>query len=337
MSTAPAASLPNRLVRTLAVLTLLLVVSTIIGLAVGRQRLDISGILSDPFARTLFFQLRLPRVLMALLIGASLALSGAALQALFRNPLADPYTLGVSGGGALGASVAIALGWSLRILGIPFVFLAAFAGAMLAVFLVRAISRTGAMMLPGALLLSGVVVNLFSLAAVLTLQFLADPTGALRILRWMMGSLDVVGLDPIGRMFVLLAPAWVALLAFSRQLHLLAIDEETASTLGVNVARCETAVHMLCSLIVGVTVAAGGTIGFVGLIVPHAVRFLFGEDLRIVLPGSLLMGAAVLVLADALARIVLPSGELPVGAVTGLLGAPAFLWLLRRRQQYTVI
>lgn len=331
------APLRQRLIRTLALLTLLLIVSTVAGLAVGRQSLNVSGLLSDPFARTLFFRLRLPRVLMALLIGASLAVSGAALQALFRNPLADPYTLGVSGGGALGASVAIALGWSARILGIPFIFLASFAGAMLAVFLVRTIARTGAIVLPGALLLSGVVVNLVSAAAVLTLQYILDPSGALRILRWMIGSLDVVGLEPIGRMFLLLAPAWLALLAFSRQLHLLAIDEDTARTLGVNVGRCETAVHMLCSLIVGVTVAAGGAIGFVGLIVPHAVRMMFGEDMRIVLPGSLLMGASFLVLADALARTVLPSGELPVGAITGLLGGPAFLWLLRRRQQYTVI
>jgi len=337
MSTAPVLSLPKRLFRALSVLTLLLIAATAVGLAVGRQRLDFSGLLSDPFARTLFFQLRLPRVLMALLIGASLAVSGAALQALFRNPLADPYTLGVSGGGAFGASVAIGLGLSFRVLGIPFVFFASFLGAMLAVFLVRTIARTGAVTLPGALLLSGVVVNLVSAAAVLTLQYLMDPSGALRILRWMVGSLDVVGIAPIGRMLLLLGPAWLALLALSTQLHLLAIDEDTAGTLGVNVTRCNTAVHMLCSLIVGVTVAAGGAIGFVGLIVPHAVRFLFGEDLRIVLPGSLLMGAAFLVLADALARIALPSGELPVGAITGLLGGPAFLWLLRRRQQYTVV
>lgn len=115
------------------------------------------------------------------------------------------------------------------------------------------------------------------------------------------------------------------------------MDEDTAATLGVNVRRCETIVHTLCALIVGVTVAVGGEIGFVGLIVPHAVRLMFGEDLRIVLPGSLLLGAAFLILADALARTVLPSSELPVGAVTGLLGGPVFLWLLRRRQQYTAM
>ncbi len=336
-SIALGAPLRTRLVTTVAILVSLLITATLVGLAVGRQRIDISNLFSDPFARTLFFRLRLPRVLLGALIGASLAVTGCALQALFRNPLADPYTLGVSGGGAFGASLAIALGWTARVFGIPLVFLASFAGAMLAVALVRTIARTGTMLLPGALLLSGVVVNLVSAAAVLTIQYVADANSALRILRWMIGSLDVVGLAPVGQMFVLLVPAWLALLALSRQLHLLAIDEETAATLGVNTRRCEAAVHVICSFIVGVTVATGGAIGFVGLIVPHAVRLMFGEDLRIVLPGSLLMGAAFLVLADALARTVLPSGELPVGAITGLLGGPAFLWLLRRRQQYSVI
>jgi iron complex transport system permease protein len=326
-----------RLIRSIGILLLVLTAAIAIALATGRQPIEFSKLLADPFARTLFFRLRLPRVLMGVVIGASLGLTGGALQALFRNPLADPYTLGVSGGGAVGASIAIAMGWSARILGIPLIFIAAFAGAMLAVTLVRVIARSGGLVLPGALLLSGVVVNLISAAAVVAIQYVADPNGALRILRWMIGSLDVVGLEPIGQMLLLLAPGWIALLAFSRQLHLLAIDEDTAVTLGVNVTRCESAVHTLCSLIIGVTAATGGTIGFVGLIVPHAVRLMFGEDLRIVLPGSFLLGGAFLVLADALARTVLPSGELPVGAITGLLGGPAFLWLLRRRQNYAAL
>lgn len=327
----------TRLVATLAILTVFLMIAVIVALMVGRQRVDLFHVMSDPFSRTLFFRLRLPRVLMGVLIGGSLAVTGGALQALFRNPLADPYTLGVSGGGALGASLAIAMGWSASVAGVPLVFVASFAGAMLAVSLVRVIARTGTVVLPGALLLSGVVLNLVSFAAVTTIQYVVDPNSALRILRWMIGSLDVVGLEPIGNMFLLLTPAWVGLLMLSRQLHLVAIDEETAGTLGVNVARCEAIVHLLCSFIVGIAVAAGGAIGFVGLIVPYIVRIIFGEDLRIVLPGSLLMGAAFLVLADALARTVLPSSELPVGAITGLMGGPVFLWLLHRRQQYAVL
>jgi iron complex transport system permease protein len=331
------APISTRILKSLAILTLILIASVALGLAVGSQRIHIASLFSDSFSRTLFFRLRLPRVLMALVIGASLAVTGGALQALFRNPLADPYILGVSGGGAMGASIAIALGWSARVAGIPLVFVVSFAGAMLAVSLVRMLARTGAVVLPGALLLSGVAVNLIAAAGVLTIQYLTDPTSALRILRWLIGSLDVVGLEPVGRMLIVLAPAWLALLALSRQLNLMAIDEDTAATLGVNIRRCESIVHALCALIVGVTVSAGGAIGFVGLIVPHAVRLMFGEDLRIVLPGSLLLGGAFLILADALARTALPSSELPVGAITGLVGGPAFLWLLHRRQQYAAM
>jgi len=274
-------------------------------------------------------------VVMAALIGASLAMTGAALQALFRNPLADPFTLGVSGGGSLGASIAIALGAGARIAGVPIVFMAAFSGAMAAVVLVHRVARTGAIMLPGALLLSGVVLNMIASAAVLTIQYIVDPARALQILRWMIGSLDTVGFGMIARMLPFLVPAWIVLLVFASDLHLLAVNGETAATLGVNVRRSEWMVHGVCSLMVGVAVAVGGMIGFVGLIVPHAVRLLFGEDLRIVLPGSFLLGAAFLVSADTIARIALSSTELPVGAVTALLGGPVFLWLLRTRQRYS--
>jgi cobalamin transport system permease protein len=319
------------------ILTLVLVIFTVVALWVGARPLNLAELQSDPTARALFFRLRLPRVTMAALIGSSLGLVGAALQALFRNPLADPFTLGVSGGGAVGASIAIALGWGARVSGIPLIFIAAFCGSMGAVVLVYWIARTGAMLLPGALLLSGVVVNLIAAAAVLTIQYVTDSERALQILRWMMGSLDVVGFETIVRMLVFMVPCWIALLVFSRDLHLLAMGEDTAGTLGVNVERCETIIHVLCSVLVGVTVAVGGAIGFVGLIVPHAVRLLFGQDLRIVLPGSLLLGASFLIAADAVARTVLNPIELPVGAVTALLGGPVFLWLLRRRQRYSAL
>jgi iron complex transport system permease protein len=138
-------------------------------------------------------------------------------------------------------------------------------------------------------------------------------------------------------MTLFLVPAWIALLMMANKLHLLAIDEDTAMTLGVNVKRCELLIHLLCSLLVAVTVAVGGAVGFVGLIVPHAIRLLFGEDLRIVLPGSLLLGASFLVAADTAARTALGSTELPVGAVTALLGGPVFLFLLRRRQRYSAL
>jgi iron complex transport system permease protein len=326
-----------RLFRALAILSLILIVFIAGSAYVGTESINFSTVFSDQTMHALFFDLRLPRVIMAALIGASLAIAGAALQALFRNPLADPFILGVSGGGAVGASIAIAFGIDRIIGGIPFLFLSAFLGSLLAVFLVYQIAHAGRTILPGALLLAGVAVNLIASSAVITIQFLSDPNRAHQILRWTSGSLDVVGFATIRHMTLFLVPSWIVLLTMAEKLHLLAIDEDTATTLGVNVKRSELLIHLVCSLLVAVTVAVGGMVGFVGLIVPHAVRLLFGEDLRIVLPGSLLLGASFLVAADTVARTALGSTELPVGAVTALLGGPVFLFLLRRRQRYSAL
>src|SRR5215469_13395546 len=179
--------------RSLGVLTVALLLFTIAGLYAGGQKIDLSLLRSDHLTQVLFFRLRLPRVVMAALVGSSLAVAGAALQALFRNPLADPATLGVSGGGAVGAAIAIAFGLGERVSGVPLVFIAAFAGSMGAFLVVHRISRAGSLQLPGALLLAGVVVNLIASAAVLTIQYVTDASRSLQILRWIIGSLDVVG------------------------------------------------------------------------------------------------------------------------------------------------
>ena len=322
-----------RLGRALVLLALLLVVATCFSLWLGYAPISWTALRSDEAARALFFQLRLPRVLLAGMVGGSLAMVGAALQALFRNPLAEPLTLGVSGGGALGASAAIALGAGAKVAGVPFVFLAAFAGAALAVAVVYRLARTGAVVLPGALLLAGVVLNFVAASGVVLIQYFTDYSRALQILRWTIGSLDVVGFDLLWRMLIFLVPGWLVLLWMARDLHLIAVDEETAASLGVNVRRSERLVYAASSLIVGVTVAVGGTIGFVGLIIPHAIRLLFGEDVRVLIPCSFLLGAAFLMLADLVARTALGAGELPVGAITALAGGPVFLWLLRRQQR----
>ena len=311
-----------------------LVVSILIGLFVGFQPIDIHALQTDPIAQAVFFRLRLPRVVMAGIVGASLALVGASLQALFRNPLAEPFTLGVSGGASLGASVAIALGLGINVAGVPIIFVAACLGAVLSVVLVYRLAHSGGgVMLPGALLLAGVVLNLCASACVLVIQYLAEYNRALQILRWLIGSLDVVGFGLIWRMLIFLVPGWLILSAYARDLHLLATGEESAATLGVDVQRTERIVFIASSLIVGVTVSVGGTIGFVGLIVPHAARLLFGQDVRMLLPASFLLGAAFLVLADTLARVAIAPGELPVGAITALMGGPVFLLLLRRQRR----
>jgi iron complex transport system permease protein len=328
----------GRLRLALAALMVVLVIAFLIGLSVGYQPLDLAAIKSDPIASAVFFRLRLPRVLMAGLVGASLAMVGAALQALFRNPLADPFTLGVSGGASFGASIAIAFGLGLNLAGVPLIFVAAFAGGAMSVLLVYRLARSGGgIMLPGALLLAGVVLNLCASAGVLVIQYLTSYGRALQILRWLIGSLDVVGFDLLWKMLIFLFPAWLVLVAQARDLHLLATGEEPAASLGVNVRRTERMVFLAASLIVGVTVSVGGAIGFVGLIVPHAARLLFGQDVRVLLPASFLLGAAFLILADTLARVAISPGELPVGAITALLGGPVFLLLLRRQQRYSAM
>src|SRR6266487_853488 len=194
----------------LPLLILGLVVAFLVGLYVGYQPLDLAALKSDPITRAVFFRLRLPRVLMAGLVGASLAMVGAALQALFRNPLADPFTLGVSGGASLGASIAIAFGLGLSLVGVPLIFIAAFVGAAVSVLLVYRLARSGGgVMLPGALLLAGVVLNLCASAGVLVIQYLAAYGRALQILRWLIGSLDVVGFDLIWKMLIFLVPGWL--------------------------------------------------------------------------------------------------------------------------------
>ena len=330
-------SLQRHFLGSLFFLGVFLVLCTFIALWTGYEPISWAKLRTDELTRTLFFRLRLPRVVMAGIVGATLSAVGAALQAMFRNPLAEPVTLGVSGGGALGASIAITLGWGARIGGMPIVFIAAFAGALLAVSIVYQLGRTASLVTPGSLLLAGVVVNLIAGAAVLTIEYISDQSHALQILRFLIGNLDVVGFSLIWQMLIFLVPGWIALLAVSGDLHLLAVDEQAAASLGVNVRRTQRIVYLVSSLLVGVTVAVGGAIGFVGLVVPHVCRMLFGQDTRLALPSSLLAGAGFLMLADALARSVLGQSELPVGAVTGLIGGPFFLWLMRRQQRYTML
>jgi iron complex transport system permease protein len=308
-----------------------------VAVSTGYQAITWRELQESETARTIFFQLRIPRVLLAILVGAALSSVGAALQALFRNPLAEPFTLGVSGGGALGASIAIALGFGASLGGVPLIFLMAFAGSALFVTIVYRLASSGPVFLPGALLLAGVVLNLIAGAGVLMIQFVTDYTRALQILRWMVGTLDVVGMDLVWRMALFLLPGLFLLLYSARDLHLIAMDEEAAAALGVDVRRVERTVYAASSLVVGVAVAVAGPIGFVGLIVPHAIRLLFGEDLRIVIPCSMLLGAGFLVATDTLARTLLGASELPVGAITALAGGPLFLVLLSRKTRYAAI
>ncbi len=277
-----------------------------------------------------FWLLRFPRVLMALGVGAALALSGAVLQALFRNPLASPLTLGVAGGAAFGGTVALVLGWSPTWVGLPGYTLLATLGALVALALSYRIAWIQGQVHTPVLLLAGVVLNFLFAALVMALQYLADYTRTFETVRWLMGSLAVVGLEPplFAGLIILIVAGF--LWAQAPVLDLLSQGEEVAHALGVSVPTATTRLFLAVSLLVGSTLALTGPIGFVGLVVPHLLRLLVGPAHRRLVPLTLLGGAALLVAADALARLALYPVELPVGVITGLLGAPYFLWLLWR-------
>ncbi len=284
----------------------------------------------DPTTVTIVRELRLPRAAQAALVGAALALSGATFQALLRNPLAEPYVLGVSSGAAAGAVLAVVTGLSARTAwGLP---ASAFAGAALSMVLVVRIAAgaAGRAFDTRVLLLAGVVLSSFLTAAIWLVLTFADVESVRSAIFWMMGSHAGATWRSVATLGVCLAPAAVALLALARPLNLLAVGEATAAHLGARVDRVQFAAFAVATLLAAASVAVSGTIGFVGLVVPHAVRMVWGSDNRTLLPCAALAGAAFLVLADALARTVGGATELPVGVVTAFVGVPFFVWLLRR-------
>jgi iron complex transport system permease protein len=271
--------------------------------------------------------LRLPRVAAAALVGASLAMSGAALQGSLRNALAEPYLLGVSGGAAVGAVVAITFGDA----GAPFIPLAAFAGSVIAVAVVVLVARaSGGRADPRVLILSGVVVGAFANAAIMVTLANAPPNTVRGALWWMMGSLADSDWSGVRWLALYVGIGGAALIANARRVDILSLGEEGAAALGVDVDRAGTWIFLLASMLAAATVASAGLIGFVGLVVPHIVRAAGIRHHRPLLIGAALAGASLVIGADVLARVALPPAELPLGAVTALIGVPFFLARLRR-------
>jgi iron complex transport system permease protein len=325
-----------RFVRVTAASAAVLVVAFAVALAVGAERVDVSGVLrggGSEVERQILFDLRLPRVVAAALVGGALATAGVVFQALLRNPLAEPYLLGLSGGGSFGAVLVIVGLGAHAAAGAAARTGAAFGGCLLAVALVWVVASRGGGLRPSTLLLAGVVVNAFFLASIAAAQFAAAPTEAQAILRWVMGGLATPDRGEL-TVLAVAVPAGLGY-AFARapSLNLLAFDEETARHLGVDVPGLRRALFAGTSLLTAACVAIAGPIGFVGLFVPHAVRAFVGSDHRVLVPASFFGGAAFLVLADALARTVAAPQELPVGVVTAVVGAPAFVALLARRRE----
>jgi iron complex transport system permease protein len=287
---------------------------------------------SDNVDAQIFFVARLPRVLAAALVGSALASSGVVLQALLRNPLATPFTLGVSAGAALGAMLAIAFGLDLGTLGVSSVPIASFLGSMTATAIVYWLaSRQRRGLSTNVLLLAGVTLNSFFSALILFVQYLADFTQSFRTVRWLMGDLDVGSYGPLLAALPLLVLAFAVFAVLPRTLNLLTLCTDVAAARGVDVLRAERLAFVSASLATGAAVSLAGPIGFIGIVVPHLVRLLVGADHRLVLPASALFGAAFLIACDLVSRTALSPLELPVGIITAMIGGPFFLWLLVSR------
>jgi iron complex transport system permease protein len=290
-----------------------------------------TDVLHDPMGREILLKLRVPRVLTAFLAGISLASSGMIFQAMFRNPLATPFTLGVSGGAALGAAIWMRFGAALLFVGISGTSIAGFLGALGAVALVYGLARLKNGFSSATLLLAGVAVNLFFSSLILLLQYFSDPGETFRMIRWLMGGFSVVGFTTPANLavFTLIGLAMAALL--TREMNLLLTGEELAGARGVNVNRTKKQLFLSASLMTGAAVAFCGPVAFVGLMVPHICRQLFGSDHRKLFPAVILFGGAFMVICDGLARTLLAPVEMPAGLITSLLGGPFFLWLLLRK------
>ncbi len=321
------------------VLTVLLLGATLLAVVLGVRfgsvdvpNRDLIAVLQgggpEPM-REILLGLRIPRVLLGLLVGGGLAISGAVLQALLRNPLADPFILGISGGAGAGAVLVLALG--LVSAGSGVLPMAAFGGALVAIFLVFGVaSATGRALDVRVLLLAGVVVGSFFTAVIALVLSLSEARAVRDAVLWMMGSLAGGSWRNVGVVAAYTLPSLAILYGLARPLNILAVGEDTAAYLGTNVEGVKRVAYAVASLVTAAGVAVVGIIGFVGLVVPHAIRLLIGSDLRTVLPLSFLAGGAFLVLSDLAARLALAPTEIPIGVITAFLGVPLFLVLLRR-------
>lgn len=302
--------------------------STVWGIVANKLSPGLVEITWSAGRESIVWDVRFPRVILGALVGAGLALTGAVLQPLTRNPLADPHLLGVSSGAAFGAILALLhTGLFLGLLTVP---LMAFAGALVATITVPLVSAATRSVQADRLVLSGVAVAFIFTALGNLMVFLGDPRAANSVVFWMLGGLGLAQWSHLSVPAAVLAAALCYLLPHARQLNALAMGDETAATLGINVPFLRVSLFLVTALLTGVMVAFSGAIGFVGLMVPHFVRMIFGSDNAVVLPASALIGALVLIWADLAARLIMAPEDLPIGVVTGLAGGVAFIFLMRR-------
>jgi iron complex transport system permease protein len=281
---------------------------------------------------TIIMDIRLPRVILAGLTGGALALAGATYQGLFRNPLADPYLIGVAQGAALGAVIGFLFPTTLQAMGFGIIPLLAFCGALMSAGIVYALARVGRTLPTTTLILAGVALGTL-LGSVVSYLLISSGERVHGIIFWLMGSFSLSQWSEVRAMLPYVLVGVVVILLYARPLNVMQLDEEQAQQLGVNVERLKLVLLGAATLITAAAVAFVGTIGFVGIIVPHAVRLVWGPDHRFLLPLSVLSGAIFLILADIIARTILSPAEVPIGVITAIIGAPFFLYLLRRRKR----
>jgi iron complex transport system permease protein len=327
---------PGRLRRIVAVALLLaaiLALAMVLGLAVGPSGTDLSevfrllsGRAGGSLSADIVWRIRLPRVLMAVLVGATLSLGGLVFQALLRNPLAEPYILGISGGAAIGAITGILLGLQR----FPGVSLLAFAGSMATLALILAIGSGRAALRKESLLLSGVMVNAFCSAVIMFLVSVTQDSRLHSILFWLMGDLSLAGLGQAGVLALTVLPCFALIFYLSHGMNLMLLGRETARSLGLKTGVVTLLLLAVTSFMVSATVSQSGLLGFVGLVMPHLMRLALGPDHRLLVPACILGGGGYMVLCDLLARTLPRQGEMPAGVVTALIGAPLFVYLLKR-------
>jgi len=294
-----------------------------------RDYIDITDILDSH--QSIIWSIRLPRVLLGVLVGASLSMAGAAFQGMFKNPMADPFVLGISSGAALGATLAIVLGVSISFLNISPISIFAFIGALIAVFTVYNIARIKNKVPVTTLLLGGIAIGQF-LTAIMSLLMVIYSRDMAKIVYWTMGNLAGKGWDPIVRLYIPVITSMIIMNFFARDLNIMLTGEESAQSLGVDVEKTKKYILVLGTFMTSLVVSVSGIIGFVGLIIPHIIRMILGPDHKILLPASALVGGIFLVSCDTIARTIISPVEIPVGIITALFGGPFFIYLLKTRK-----
>lgn len=324
----------KRLVLVILSLSIVLLASMVMGISLGSTQSSLSAVLRslmnpenmDSLTNTIIWRIRFPRVLMAALVGGTLSLGGLVFQALLRNPLAEPYILGISGGSAIGAILGILMGFAR----FPGVFLMAFTGSIATLALILIMSSGQSMLKQNALLLSGVMVNAFCSAVIMFLVSMTQDARLHNIIFWLMGDLSLTTLPQVGILTAVNAPCFILLFFLSHKMNLLLMGKDMAQTMGVNYIAVTLTLLISTSFMVSVTVSHCGLLGFVGLVMPHLLRLILGPDHRILAPACLLGGGAFMILCDTLARILPRQGEMPAGVITAMIGAPLFIFLLKR-------